>query len=1028
LLFFQRSQLGVLFLTIGLTCLADRTCCAQIRDSFEDGEPRWNLWRNDVGGQIVNQSLKAGSADSGQRSEEIDIVNSQSGEFEYLVYPIQPTAIIDELSASVSVRRLASGIRIGFRVVFPKTAMPQSNQPISQVLYSTDEAGLSRGGSPWSTMTVSRPVGLLEHQQRNLRAQYGSGIDLRDAYIDGVVLDIFSTDQTMRIAIDTLVVSNMVSPAIASSPDSLIGIPDTVNETQDFNARKTAGFAGDVRLRERFNDLNVGVPIWLQYNGEPLDWLKNFRVTGIITNETPTPAFLQRVNSTGIQIVTPPPAVTPTQAEWSAWQTVDGWLLGSALGTESIEQSRQLQTRLLRLPTELLKPTMAEAVEDFWSYSRIADFLAVPAPLPTTVNHSSQMIREIENSLAKSKGRAKTLASMTTELPMEWNQQCDSVAKSLSERSMGQRTIDIERYDLLQHRLQQYRSLVAGVHGWYFRSQNRLDSGRPADNQRASAIRSTAAELELLAPWIESQVSPERIPPNAILGFDGAVLPMNGSDLMILFSSGSFDQVCAVPPREQSIEIPIVTPNGVGQAFRISRGRVERLRSGSDRSGKTAVLDDPGFVELVVVTKDPQVISYLDATTRRTALSIAESRYDIASQLLRVAQMTLVGIQLGPDTLEWANVNRAESDFREAYYLLQRGRYPQVIEVSERVAIACQTILRDAWQRAAEQFDNPQDSPLLTSTLSLPLHYRLTGAIGGRPWHDGTFPFGQCDDLEAMLAGGFQIDRRLENRVQSDVMVQSGYGVEGSPAMVIRTSSLDGSPIGGGYGGSAVRVLSPAIDAAHSFAIPGDLVRIDALVRFTAGFSEPASGLLVYDTTAGPAFGRLLSPRMSQTTRVAPNPSESDIAMAIDIPVASDGTVTPGGDWQRVSLYRFVSQDRPMQLTFEARGVGEVVVDDLRVASISPNPRPQYFTVPTDPSTPLPRFDRSKDPRYVTAPEQQQTARPLTGAAARRALEFPAETNVIRSTPVENATEPAEVIETPGTVREFILSGSNGNG
>ncbi len=97
-------------------------------------------------------------------------------------------AIIDELAVSLWVRAAASGMRPAFRVVFPRTAHPATSQPLTTLLYGTS----STGGGQWSYVEVKRPIELYEAQRRVLKAQHGPAVDLRDAFIDAIVLNVFN--------------------------------------------------------------------------------------------------------------------------------------------------------------------------------------------------------------------------------------------------------------------------------------------------------------------------------------------------------------------------------------------------------------------------------------------------------------------------------------------------------------------------------------------------------------------------------------------------------------------------------------------------------------------------------------------------------------------------------------------------------------------------------------------------------------------------------------------------------------------
>lgn len=978
-----------------LTIALASPCAGQLRDDFESGSPRWNLGENDVDARITQQLLSPSLPHAGQQTEQLDVACGQ-GTFALLTYPLTPTAIIDDLQASLFVRCGSSEIRIGFRVVFPRALNPQTNQPISQVLFGS----AARGGGKWSNVSIASPLPLFQQQQFVLRSQYGASIDLRDAFIDAVVLSVYNGPGTIRLAIDDLRVDGAIPANLAESPDSLLAKTRNRGEIFDEASTRLDGrnrqgwrlsdedladsttmvarqesmadldFSAKVRLQERLNDLQDTIPIWVQYNGEGLGWLRSFDLTGIVTDDPPSLSFLEAANESQLNLICPPPDYTPPQSEWGDYSAVSGWLLGSALGIESLDTTRELQFRMQRQPVALVRPLVLEAMEDYWTYARLADVIAVPAPLPTTVLNSKDAVSQIQRAFVSSHGRSNAICTLTTELAPEWFRQCAAVARAAGVRESG-----LQRYDTLQHRMQVYRSLASGVRGWYFRSQSPLDSGDIYDIQRVSALRSSIAELRTLLPWLESAGDPVPIPESAIPGYDGAVLPLAGNDLVVLYATGSSDQAVVPAPSSSSILIPINTPNGVGQAFRVSNGRVEPLRSEASENGKFAVLENPGFVELIVLTGDEQTIRFLDDSIRRNAGVMAEGRYDIASQLVRLSQQLMVAMRLPPESTEWNSIKRAEVDLRAALYQMQRREFSQSMEAAERASLAAQRVIRRSWENAMTQFSSPQDSPFLTTPLSLPLHYELSGVLSQRSWSIANWPAAECEDLQRMTDEGFQVDRRLEDRVNATIDLVPGIGSLGSSALRIRAVGRTSDAISGGYAGSSMRLQFPSIRQVP----PNSMVRINFVVRLDNGFQEPMSGLLIYDSIAGPAFGQLIDLQAMRNQSAA-------------------------NDWITGSLYRVVDSSEPIDVFIEMRGEGAASIDQLSAEYAMFDGVARYELTPMEltqqfapiPTTPNPEDSRStirqaspirelpnRPPSFTSAPSETFLLSPSNGGTPR---------------------------------------------
>ena len=96
-------------------------------------------------------------------------------------------------------------------------------------------------------------------------------------------------------------------------------------------------------------------------------------------------------------------------------------------------------------------------------------------------------------------GRSSPLISIATQLPNEWISQ-----KAMAERALDGGTENTSDYDLLQVRLQVYRSMMQGARGWVFRSGAPLDSGDLTSIARSQGYAAINQEIELLMPWIRA--------------------------------------------------------------------------------------------------------------------------------------------------------------------------------------------------------------------------------------------------------------------------------------------------------------------------------------------------------------------------------------------------------------------------------------------------------------------------------------------------------------------------------------------
>ncbi|MEQ1826684.1 MAG: hypothetical protein ABL921_12095, partial [Pirellula sp.] len=222
---------------------------AQVYDSFDTTRPQFQVWYSDTRAQLLPVTKT-------EPGVELIEVSNDNGSFAYLVYPIQPSAIIEDLTVSIRIRSPQNGIKVGFRIVFPRSTDPATHDPITEVVLGTP----TDGGGRWSTSSLNHVVSLYESRVRFLRAKYGPNVDLRDAYVDGVILSVYSPRGTFKMQVDDLQVLGMIAPSyLVAEQVDVDGVVDR----------------SEIPVKEQLRNLQASVPRWIQYQGESLDYLKS---------------------------------------------------------------------------------------------------------------------------------------------------------------------------------------------------------------------------------------------------------------------------------------------------------------------------------------------------------------------------------------------------------------------------------------------------------------------------------------------------------------------------------------------------------------------------------------------------------------------------------------------------------------------------------------------------------------------------------------------------------------------------------
>ncbi len=486
-------------------------------------------------------------------------------------------------------------------------------------------------------------------------------------------------------------------------------------------------------------------------------------------------------------------------------------------------------------------------------------------------------------------------------------------------QAIGSRQQTPVAFDLVQARLRLYRCIAAGARGWYLRSQTPLDSGDESDLQRADFLKALNAEVDWLSPWIQASTSTTPLDSKQIPGYRGSSLTMNNSQLIVLVASGEHDSLVAPLVSSQPLEIVLPNAASSSQALRITHGRLEPVMNKVSPTESRVRLERPGWIELVVVTADPNVLRYLQQRSRSTIEVMLDVHTDTANQLSRLAQATLVEEGIPDASPEWRTSRDAEAQLRRVFNLASRDPIAAIQAAEESSHLSLQ-VVRRSWMRALNQFPKPQSSPWIENVQGLPIHWEVSRVVSNRPWMQHMVPGIAMSDWQGMEASGWHLDRRIEHLVESGATVMRSTEDSSGNALWLSAKSRTGEAISGGFAGSSMRVYSPPIDVPS-----GSLVRIDGRIQVRGFKPMPQSGLLVYDDVSGPASAILCSP---------------------------EGADANG--WQGFTLFRFLGTQQGVRVMMEVRGEGEYLVSDLRVSSLIPGlasglpTTPVSLTLPSD--------------------------------------------------------------------------------
>lgn len=856
--------------------------CAQMVDSFEGGAPRFQLVESDCQAQLPVNEISNSLPHSGQTCESMEILCG-NGTYAYLAAPVEPSAIIDELAPSIWVQCMSGRIRLGANVVFPNATHPVTGGRLHSILWGTtyDQPG------QWQRLTLSDSEKMLQQEVALLRQRFGPKVNFDGAYIDSLVLNAYTGPGRYRIKLDDLTLQGLI-------PISSLGQPVAM----DWRIRWRWRDGANTEEQRWTQSQSSRIPVWWQYQGESMPWLRSLGFTGLLFNRVPSDALLSEARSARLNAISPPPSQSLALDE-ELWSTVKGWMVGAAVDGRGLEALNREVDRVNQFDEAMRRPTLAEAMEEYWAFSRVVDELIVPVPSNMSAGATDEKLRWLMANLRDSSRRGSGWVSIATDPLPSWQEQVRQVQKIVEPTGA-----ELDTTDAVQMRMQVAGAVASGARGFLFRSASPLDISSSDQKVRVAAMRTIHRDLALIGPWISGgQIAP--IPKVDREDYAVAAWTASRSHLVMFVNNSPDAQHCVPPTRDRPLTARMPLPSGIHNVLRVTNGNVQSLLLTPGAEGLSWEIRDPGPVEFCILTDNPLVERYVTRqTSPTTATESAEDSLDIASHQLQLAsRLTAARWPAEMDELPrryLRTIAAGQERIEQGYQELRANRPSRAVDAAAQAYDAAQMIVYESYQTAKSGLATPQSSPLVLAPATLPYHWMLARSCDRSKWRDLPLPGNEFANLDAMLQNGWTQQRRLDDRAEMLVeLVPGSEDATRGAGLRLAAVAKRGQPLPGGYEGATIRVRSSPSQAAI-----GELVRITGRAVVRVAPADPGAGLLVYDNKGGPALGQLV--------RGAP------------------GEVVP------IELYRFVTDESPLRVLTELRGACDIVLEDLRLSAIQP--------------------------------------------------------------------------------------------
>jgi len=855
-----------------------------VRDTFETAETAWKVVHADSPVRVLGQKRVFGDARSGNGCEALSI-SAGVGTFVHAAYEIPPGQVITEFSPSLWVRADRPGIQLLARVVLPRSLDEKTGQPLTRLIYgdSYTTTGL------WQKLQVRRADELVARLEPILRSQFGPSVDVREAYVDMVVLNAYGGQGVTNLWIDDLEVTGHVAV-----PESTLKNSTTRPSEPTENVRAVGFESSETNTKDVVNlngtVLEVGGrPFFsraVEYQGESFETIKSLGFNTVWLADPATREQLEAARDFDLKIVAPPPRVGGGSIG-PIHDVVIAWNLGERLGLRDLIATRETADALRRLDP-LRRPIICAPDSHARGLSRVADIVLFENVMIGGSFELSNYGEWLQERSRLARPGVPFWATVQTELPGPISDQIAVLTGGAAPKVFPQPS---------QIRLIAYNAVGSGARGLLVRAETRLDGGSDAAKLRAAALKKINLELQIIEPWISAGKYEGKID-TGTNRIRATALETERARLLIATRATPGQQW--TPAAAPTSALTLIDPGSPSEAsaFHVSGAGLLPLYGGRRSGGVRANVRDFGDVGLVVFSQDPLTPSHLSRSIAATQSEVAQLRQQIASgELAQVEavhrQLSTLGV--GQPSAE-DHLRTARASLRQCDTLLAGRDYRASVQFAGRAENAIDRIRRGYWNAAVEAFPSPVASPLCATYATLPYHWMMSGQMKDARWGANLLPGGDFEDLYALTQTGWKHQRYAESGLNTSIELSTKQYRSGKSSVRMLAWADDPKTAPAVVESAPVWITSAPINVAA-----GQVVRIHGWAFLPRAVVGSFDQLLIFDSIAGPS-----------------------LAARIDEP----------GEWREFTFYRKALTAEPLVVTFALTGIGEVLLDDVTIEPI----------------------------------------------------------------------------------------------
>lgn len=803
--------------------------------------------------------------------------------------------IVPELKAGLWLRSKTTGVQLLARVVLPRMPHPQrSNEPYTTLI----EGAQYTNANNWQRLELGNVTAALAKRVTGLRLEMGTEIETTGAYVDQLVLNLYSGTGEMQVWVNEIEISpvteNRAAPAATNTPrpnasTKRRGGLVEINRDQLLVDGKRFFFRG-IRLTDTplmahklagFNSVFVepDAPAAL------LDEIAKQELFAIPTLSLPGLDGRSTSLRAGEEL---------SREQVTRFQNAERilfWHLGSGRAAEDVERVAKAAAIVREIDPD--RPVGVNAWDGLSPYSRNVDLLGLHRwPL-----HTSLELSKYRDWLTQRRvlARSGTFAWtwIQTHLP-DWH---TALVYGQSPSQPFNEPIGPQPEQI---RLLTYIALSAGCRGigyWSDRFLAETHHGR----DRLLAVALLNLEMQLLEPvllavlkgpvWIDT--SNPQVKAAVLYGDKGILV------LPIWLGSGSQYVPGQAAASGLRIVVPMVPPNY--QPWDVSPAEVRSLVPRRVAGGMEVVLPDFGLTASVVFTGDVSGNSPLvfwQEECRRLAKPAAEWSIELARvELEKVLEVYTKLTKLAPP-ITGADVllHDADQRLKAAQAFQQMGRFREAYHEANRAQRPLRQLMRLQWDQAVGTVGMPTASPYAVSYFTLPRHWTFFNALKAATAGDNALRGG---GFEGAPDPAWNVTEITLDEVALTARLHTPKPREGTQYLELNVQPKNPTAKIVALERTFLAVKSPPVKLQ-----PGTLVRISTWIRIPTAITASADGALFYDSVGGEP----LSIRLSEPT-----------------------------DWKQYTLYRRTPASGEISVTLALTGIGTIQFDDVRIEPMYEN-------------------------------------------------------------------------------------------